>query len=234
MLRPAHWQGAVGRLHHVERLILPGVVVIDLAMPRLGGIDAIKAIHAFDPSIRVVVITGEENRALHRAALVNGASQVLAKPVDCDALLRAVGRDGAAPVQSATAGPVGGEARDATHARRVLLAEEQPATSRFLQEVLRARGYETHAVPHVEDAIAVVGRLRPHAVVLGLEAPGVTGLRVLGALQGLAPRTPIIALSESSELARLALLAGAHDCIVRPIDVPSLVSRLPSALSARS
>ncbi|HKB24968.1 MAG TPA: response regulator, partial [Methylomirabilota bacterium] len=46
----------------------PDAVVLDLMMPRLGGLDAIKRIHAFDRKIRILVITGVLDAELHRRA----------------------------------------------------------------------------------------------------------------------------------------------------------------------
>src|SRR2546425_11354076 len=36
----------------------PGVVLLDLAMPRLGGLDILPRIRDFDATIRVIVVTG--------------------------------------------------------------------------------------------------------------------------------------------------------------------------------
>ncbi len=37
----------------------PGAVILDITMPRLGGLDALKRIRAFDPSITAIILTGE-------------------------------------------------------------------------------------------------------------------------------------------------------------------------------
>src|SRR5207245_4174418 len=65
---------------------------LDLVMPRLGGLDAIKRIRAFDRTIKIVVITGASDQELHQQALALGAVAVLAKPLspaDVVAALRA-------------------------------------------------------------------------------------------------------------------------------------------------
>src|SRR5881628_3929575 len=46
----------------------PDAVVLDLMMPRLGGVEALKRIHAFNPGIRVLVVTGAIDPELHRQA----------------------------------------------------------------------------------------------------------------------------------------------------------------------
>src|SRR5438034_3455990 len=60
----------------------PGVVVLDLNMPRLGGLEALKRIRPFDPTIRVAVVTEDPDAAIHQQARALGATVVLIKPVD--------------------------------------------------------------------------------------------------------------------------------------------------------
>src|SRR2546427_1532687 len=60
----------------------PGVVVLDLNMPRLGGLETLKRIRPFDPTIRVAVVTEDPDAAIHQQARALGATIVLIKPVD--------------------------------------------------------------------------------------------------------------------------------------------------------
>src|SRR5207249_332975 len=80
----------------------PHAIILDLAMPRLGGIDSLKRIVKFDPTITVIVVTGETDTDLHRQASLLGVRAVLAKPVRLPDLLLALtgsdtSRPGAAP-----------------------------------------------------------------------------------------------------------------------------------------
>jgi CheY-like chemotaxis protein len=78
----------------------PAGVVLDLRMPRLGGLDALKRMVAFDPGVRVVVVTGEPDADLRRQAVALGAKAALAKPVALPDLLAAL----ALPPASCTPG----------------------------------------------------------------------------------------------------------------------------------
>lgn len=63
----------------------PRVVLLDLAMPRLGGLDAIKHIQKFDPSIRIVVVTGQLTR--EAAVKLRGLGiPIVPKPLDFNVL----------------------------------------------------------------------------------------------------------------------------------------------------
>jgi type II secretory pathway predicted ATPase ExeA/ActR/RegA family two-component response regulator len=69
----------------------PEVVVLDLNMPRLGGLEALKRIHPFDPTIRVAVVTEDPDAKIHQRARALGATVVLTKPVDLGQLGTALG-----------------------------------------------------------------------------------------------------------------------------------------------
>src|SRR5437667_12876610 len=56
----------------------PHAIILDLAMPRLGGIDALKRIVKFDPAITVVVVTGKTDTDLHGQASLLGFRAALA------------------------------------------------------------------------------------------------------------------------------------------------------------
>lgn len=71
----------------------PDVAILDVTMPRSGGLDAIKEIMARNRSTRVLLLTMHEEPAYLRTALAAGAAgYVLKKSVDADLLsaIRAV------------------------------------------------------------------------------------------------------------------------------------------------
>src|SRR5437879_2152458 len=82
----------------------PAGVVLDLLMPRLGGLDALKRIRTFDPAIRIVVITGSPDPELVRQAKALGAVAVLTKPISPSDLLGPL-RAAAVPAPAASALP---------------------------------------------------------------------------------------------------------------------------------
>ena len=68
-------------LLRVKRL-RPGAVVIDLAVPRINGAEALKQIVRFDSTIRVVLTTGQVDARAAQELLALGACAVFAKPVN--------------------------------------------------------------------------------------------------------------------------------------------------------
>ena len=76
-------------IREAERL-KPDVVLMDLAMPRMGGLEATSAIQTCEAACPVVVLTIYDNAALRLAAATAGAHGFVTKQESCDVLLRAI------------------------------------------------------------------------------------------------------------------------------------------------
>ena len=61
--------------------LAPDVVLMDLSMPDLSGIDAMKRIHEQQPDLPVVILTAHADEGVEREALEAGASGFLAKGI---------------------------------------------------------------------------------------------------------------------------------------------------------
>jgi DNA-binding NtrC family response regulator len=64
----------------------PHLVLIDLMMPRMNGMELLEKVVAFDPSIDVVLLTGHYSTASAVEAIQKGASDYLTKPVSIEKL----------------------------------------------------------------------------------------------------------------------------------------------------
>ncbi len=69
----------------------PDVVVMDIAMPGMGGIEALRHIRAHDPRARVLALSAHDDPMHARRALREGALGFLSKRSAPEALLEAVG-----------------------------------------------------------------------------------------------------------------------------------------------
>ena len=68
----------------------PGVVLSDIAMPAMSGIDLLKALPALDRSDPVILITGHGDIALAVSAIKAGAADFIEKPFEAERLLDSV------------------------------------------------------------------------------------------------------------------------------------------------
>jgi len=68
----------------------PDVVVLDILMEGLDGVQVLERIRELDPAIRVIMITGSSDASLQPAAMAMGAFAYVTKPVSLEQLHRAV------------------------------------------------------------------------------------------------------------------------------------------------
>jgi DNA-binding NtrC family response regulator len=60
----------------------PNVVLLDINMPRMNGVEVLKEIKQLDVSISVIMVTANEQVSLAAEALKNGAFGYVPKPFD--------------------------------------------------------------------------------------------------------------------------------------------------------
>jgi CheY-like chemotaxis protein len=216
-------------------------VVLDLRMPRLGGLEALKRIRAFDPAIRVVVVTGEQDAELRRRALVLGAAAFLSKPVVLTDLLDALtgpvippatqrqAAAGQAPVRAVSEAPPGSPAR-------LLVVDDDAEFRAVLVEVLKRQGHDVRAAADGAVALQEVLRLQPDVVLLDINMPGMTGIEALPVIRAVASHAAVIMVTATTEIqaSRRALAYGAFDYVVKPVDMAYLERSVATALAMRA
>ncbi|HVA25377.1 MAG TPA: response regulator [Chloroflexota bacterium] len=68
----------------------PDAVLLDVTMPEMDGLTALKEIRKFDPEANVVMVTGMHQQAVIMDALKCGAKDFVLKPFQPDRVLSAV------------------------------------------------------------------------------------------------------------------------------------------------
>ena len=68
----------------------PDIVVLDVMMPGLGGLDVLKQIKSQLPKIQVILLTGRGSTADGIEGMRLGAFDYLMKPIDIDELIKKI------------------------------------------------------------------------------------------------------------------------------------------------
>lgn len=150
----------------------PDVVLMDLQMPEVGGVAAIRAIRAIDPDARVIALTTYEGDADIHRALSAGACAYLIKDTLVEQLVAAI--RSAAAGRRVIPAPVAVRLAEFTP-RTDLTAREQEVLRHVAgglanKEIAREIGRSTETVKaHLESIFQKLGaRDRTHAVTIAL------------------------------------------------------------------
>lgn len=101
--REAGWQVAGEAADGREAVALydslrPDLVTMDLVMPQMTGLEALREIRAHDPQARVIMITAVDQKQALMDSIHHGAIDFIVKPFDRDRVLGLLRKLGAAPV----------------------------------------------------------------------------------------------------------------------------------------
>src|SRR6266446_982029 len=218
------------------RLVRPQAVVLDILMPRLGGLQALQRIRALDQNVAVVAVTGSPDAELRAQILASGATAILFKPVPLKGLWAALGsdqEDAVAPARAARrpARPEPTPAAGGTPAGRVLIVDDEADVRSTLQQYITTQGCEARVAADGASALRLIQADPPDVVLLDIQMPGLSGIDALKAIQEAAPGVKVIMISgaASFELAKETLAHGAFDFIPKPPDLKALSQTLQAA-----
>lgn len=78
----------------VERYkeLMPDLVTMDITMPNVNGIEAVKLIRAYDPRARVIMCSAMGQQAMVIDAIQAGARDFIVKPFQRDRVLEAINK----------------------------------------------------------------------------------------------------------------------------------------------
>jgi DNA-binding response OmpR family regulator len=122
-------------------------------------------------------------------------------------------------------------------AKRILVAEDDPITRRFVASLLEERGYEVLVAEDGEHAVAIASAARPDLIVSDLVMPYRDGYEVLRAIRNdeNLSRIPVLILSmrdKEEDIVR-GFEQGADEYVVKPFNARELVARVRRLLEPR-
>jgi CheY-like chemotaxis protein len=205
----------------------PRAVILDLFMPRLGGIGALTRIKALDPDVAVVLVSGMGNALDLVTEAGLSVAGTFTKPLNLPAVTETLARAGV--VAPAVLVKAGGDPRAVRPVRaRVLVVDDELEFRKVLVEHLEDRGFEVVEAQDGEQALDRLTDFRPHLVLLDVMMAGMGGVETLQRIRTAAPDTCVIMVTavEDLDAARGALALGAADYVTKPFSFQYLDSVL--------
>jgi signal transduction histidine kinase/CheY-like chemotaxis protein/HPt (histidine-containing phosphotransfer) domain-containing protein len=214
-------------------------ILVDWMMPEMDGIETVRRIRAYSPSMRVIMVTAfgrDDVRAQAEALDINA---FLVKPVSqsslLDALLNVFGAHASATRQS-DQNPV--DTPVLPHAS-ILLAEDNELNKQIATELLESAGISVTTAKDGCEAVDTVFSQDIHAfdaILMDVQMPVMDGYEATRRIRADARFTnlPIIAMTAHAmaEEREQCLTAGMNDHIAKPIDPILLFQTLSRWLPA--
>ncbi|MBM4037188.1 MAG: sigma-54-dependent Fis family transcriptional regulator [Planctomycetes bacterium] len=109
--------------------------------------------------------------------------------------------------------------------KRVLVVDDEPAIRDMLRGFFEAKGYEALTAAGGDEAVKLIGQQRPHAVLLDLCMPGLSGLDTLARIKELDRRLPVVVVTGHGtvDAAVAAMRLGAEDFVAKPVRLAALL-----------
>src|SRR5215208_836265 len=115
---------------------------------------------------------------------------------------------------------------------KILVVDDERAVRESLRRALTLEGYEVDLAAGGEEALEVVRRAEPDALILDVLMPGVDGLEVSRRLRRSGSKVPILMLTarDAIEDRVEGLDAGADDYVTKPFALEELLARIRALL----
>ncbi len=82
-------QNGLEGLHKYKEL-RPDIVTMDITMPDMNGLEALKAIIEFDPNAKVIMVTAMGQEVMVKDAIMYGAKSFIVKPFKEDQVINTI------------------------------------------------------------------------------------------------------------------------------------------------
>lgn len=82
--------GAIGVQKYQE--LMPDIVTLDITMPEMSGLDALKQIIKFNPKANVIMVSALGQETMVREAVISGAKGFIVKPFKEDVIIAALSK----------------------------------------------------------------------------------------------------------------------------------------------
>lgn len=208
----------------------PEVVLLDMMMPGMSGLDVLAEINATGQRTAVLVVSGTQDQSMIQQAIALGAIGSVAKPLNADRILRTIDQlrsDKAANGQRPAATAA------ASASARCVIVDSSAAIRGFLKALLATEGVAVVAeAADGMQGLCSIEEHRPDLVFLDVDMPELDGLNVLRCLRAVHPALRVIIATSRAEgeIVKEALSQRVAGYLLKPFDSAKVLASVRKAL----
>lgn len=202
----------------------PDVMLLDIKMPDMDGIETLKRVREFDTRVRIIMLTAAGTAELEQQARLNGANGFLKKPFDVFGIACVVKQILAVRPESVE------------EEKRILIVDDDPKICALLKDFLIEKGYCPVIAASGEEALEKIMADSPVIVLLDIKMSGMDGLMTLRRIRGMNNKIDVIMMTgvKEEDVGEEALKLGACDYITKPFDLDYLEACLLTKITRLS
>lgn len=190
-----------------------GLILLDIKMPGMDGVEVLKKIWEFDKNIKVVMLTDVGTEGLEKEARMEGVSAFLHKGIGVNIIAKVV----SGMLDRSKVSLVARE-------KKMLIVDDEPEICSWLSSLLTERGFKVITAYSGEEALLKVTEEMPWLILLDIKMPGMDGVMTLKRIREIDENIGVIMITaiEDIELAKETKRLGAVDYITKPFTLEGL------------
>lgn len=116
----------------------------------------------------------------------------------------------------------------------ILIVDDDPQLRQSFEKLLTTEGHTVQTAATGEAAINLVQANPPDLVIMDIRMPGMSGLEAFRTIHDLEPKLPVIIMTAfgTTETAIEATKLGAFDYVLKPFEIPDVLTLISQALDA--
>ncbi len=185
------------------------VILMDVRMPDLNGVEAFRRIKNFTENTRVIMMSAYSVAELKREALKEGAVAFLQKPLDVELVLKII--------------------QQSEHPSVLIVMHNQQERN-TLTSYLSQQQYRAYTTSSPTEAIELARQIRFSIIMIDTKLTNATGLELYLTLKQITPTSVAIMLAETDEnfltQAAEAVRQNAYTFLKKPLDIDRLLAML--------
>ena len=186
----------------------PDCVLMDIKMPGISGVEAMKLMKALRPALPVVLVSAYATDTLMKDAKDAGAYAVLAKPLNFQMILSFLAL--------------------LRKEESVLIVDDDPNFLLTLKDILSLRGFRVETEQEPQKTLNHIDKDYKLVVLLDLKLGAINGLDVLQKIRAKYPTKPVVLVTgyreEMADSIEKGIKVGAYTCLYKPLEVETLVN----------
>ncbi|WP_319201066.1 response regulator [uncultured Ilyobacter sp.] len=198
------------------------IILLDIFMPDVDGLDMLKKVKSKWPSVEVIIITGYSSQDKAIKALRRGAIDYLEKPINYEELNTSIGR----AMEKIT------ENADLTYRHTILLVDDDKNATKRLSRILTKEGYEVFTANNGKEGLEIINNNKIDILIADIEMPVMGGIELLERVKKFQKDIEVIMMTGFGDesLAIEALRKGAINYLRKPIDLDEVLIAIEQAV----